>query len=204
MFKQQKNSCPCFGFRAIVVATLSIVVAIIAFLPEQRDLSKSVETVTSSIATLLSAYPGIVTAGITAFAVILAAGIAFWAAIFAARTTARMAGFAANMAANFSYSNKISEFRQEWINDLRNDIADYISAAERWCRKWDEINEAADKPMREREEAFPLSLAARTILNRVKLRFNPRADNPDKIADDLFLKSLLDLLDPNKLDPDES
>jgi hypothetical protein len=185
------------------VATLSIVVAIVAFLPEQKDLSKSVEMVTSSIATLLSAHPGLVAAGITACGVILAAGIAFWAAIFAARTTARMAGFAARMAANFSYSNKISEFRQAWINALRKDIADYISAAELWVQKWDELNflESSEKEIRVRQEALPLSVSARTILNRVRLHFNPRADNPDIVEDNRFLKSLLDLLDPNKLDP---
>ena len=68
-------------------------------------------------------------------------------------------------------------------------------------RKWDEINFFKSSEIRERQEAFPLSVEARTILNRVKLRFNPRADNPDEIEDNRFLQSLLDLLDPGKLDP---
>ena len=99
MFNQHKDYCPCFAFRAIVVATLSIVVAIIAFLPGHKDLPKSIEMATSSIAALLTNYPLL----ITACGLILAAGIAFLATIISARPTTRMAGFAARMAANFSY-----------------------------------------------------------------------------------------------------
>jgi hypothetical protein len=43
------------------------------------------------------------------------------------------------------------------------------------------------------------SLAARTILNRIRLRLNPR-ENADKPEDDRLLKSLDDLLNPGNID----
>ena len=78
-------------------------------------------------------------------------------------------------------SIKISEFRQKWIDDLRNDISAYVGAAEKWFRKWDEINPlpSEKKEKREREDLFPIANDARVILHRIKLRFNPE-DNPDK------------------------
>jgi len=106
------------------------------------------------------------------------------------------------LAAWVSHSAKISEFRQNWINDLRRDIADYVGAAEMWFRKWDEINPllTEDKEARERNELFPLANAARVILWRIRLRLNPR-QNQYKAEDDALLQSLLDLLDPSKVDP---
>ncbi len=38
-----------------------------------------------------------------------------------------------------SRSIKISEFRQAWINELRKDLADYIGAAHRWVRKYEQL-----------------------------------------------------------------
>ena len=122
------------------------------------------------------------------FAIVVAAMIAGVAAYIAART-----------AATISYSNKIGEFRQAWINELRKEIADYIAAAEKWFWKWDELNLITDsdvKSKRNIKEAVPLSIKARTILNRMRCRFNPR-ENADKQQDDKFLKSLDDLLNPN-------
>jgi hypothetical protein len=91
-----------------------------------------------------------------AFATIIVGVIAAAITFTAARTTGGMTRLAARIAASFSYSNKISEFRQSWINDLRNDIADYLAAAERWFRKWDEINclPSEEKAARERDEGF--------------------------------------------------
>lgn len=107
-----------------------------------------------------------------------------------------------------SRRTKISEFRQAWINDLREDISDYIGAAERWIHKWDELNslESMDeRGKRVNSEAFPIANEARTILYRIQLRFNPRDfKNPNKEADDAFLSSLDDLLAPNKLMPDNA
>ena len=102
---------------------------------------------------------------------------------------------------------KISEFRQAWINDLREDTADYIGKAELWFRGWQGQNRLA----RERgvadesrlsliEDIDLLSNEARVILWRIRLRFNPRS-NKFKADDDRFLQSLLDLLDPGKINP---
>jgi hypothetical protein len=45
-----------------------------------------------------------------------------------------IAAGAALTAAWISRSIKISEFRQKWIDDLRNDISAYVGAAEKWFR----------------------------------------------------------------------
>jgi len=111
-----------------------------------------------------------------------------------------IAAIAVLTAAWISHSAKISEFRQAWINDLRRDISDYVGAAEKWFRKWDEINHSPsnEKEIRERDEAFPIANAARVILWRIRLRLNPRK-NPSKAQDDRFLQSLDDLLNPGKV-----
>jgi len=116
-----------------------------------------------------------------------------------------IAAGAALTAAWISRSIKISEFRQKWIDDLRNDISAYVGAAEKWFRKWEEINtlHSEEKERLYRIELFPISNKARVILHRIKLRFNPGVDpedNHDKIQDDDFLKSLDDLINPN-VDP---
>lgn len=99
---------------------------------------------------------------------------------------------------------KISEFRQAWINDLRKDIADYVGAAQRWFRKYEELNDldptTSGKADRERKELFPITNKSRVMLWRIKLRFNPH-DNRYKTQDDTFLQSLDDLLNPGKLVP---
>ena len=138
-----------------------------------------------SVGTTVSSFGG-------PFAAVIAASIAAGAAYIAART-----------AATISYSNKIAEFRQAWIIALRSDIADYVAAAELWFWKWDELNSilnSEEKGRRILDEATPLSVAARTILNRIRLRLNPR-ENADKPEDDRLLKSLDDLLSPAIQDP---
>ena len=118
---------------------------------------------------------------------VVAAIVSALAAIAAAIIAAISAQAAAGQAARISYSNKIAEFRQGWINDLREDIADYVGAAELWFRKWEELNSASleERARREASEALPLSVKARTILNRIRLRLNPpktRTTSRQKIA----------------------
>jgi hypothetical protein len=127
--------------------------------------------------------------------------VTFWSTA-APYIVALVAAFAGLVAAFISHSAKISEFRQAWINDLRRDIADYVGAAEKWFRKWDEINLLASsvKEVREREELFPITNAARVILWRIRLRLNPR-ENQYKAEDDRLLQSLDDLLNPGKIAP---
>lgn len=109
---------------------------------------------------------------------------------------------AAFTAAWISHAAKLSEFRQEWINGLRDEIAVYTGLAERWFRKWEEVNFAVSetKSIREREELFPIANEARTVLGRIRMRINPEP-NPDKDDDELLLKSLDDMLNPGNVDP---
>lgn len=112
--------------------------------------------------------------------------------------------FAAYIASWIAHSTQISKFRQAWINDLREDIADYIGMAEKWFRKYEEINNlpSADpeKHHKEQTELFPIANKARLLLRRVKMRFNP-CDKRYHVQDDAFLKSLDDLLMPGEPSP---
>ncbi|MBF0325492.1 MAG: hypothetical protein HQL42_10505 [Alphaproteobacteria bacterium] len=129
----------------------------------------------------------------------LALTSAIWAVI-AACAAALIAGW-------LSRRTKISEFRQAWINDLREDIADYVGAARKWNRSYDDINALdpndADKARRERDEVFPLASEALVILWRIKLRFNPHK-NKYRAEDDHFLTTLDDLLNPGKIFPNRT
>lgn len=108
-------------------------------------------------------------------------------------------GLGAIVAAWLTRRTKISEFRQEWINELRSDIAEYIGAADRWMTARNELN---DSPNEERRQlalvAEKLSNEARIILHRIELRINPRK-NKFENADKEFLTSLWKLLDPGAL-----
>lgn len=127
--------------------------------------------------------------------------VGFWGTA-APYIAALVAGAAVLAVAWISHSAKISEFRQAWINDLRKDISDYVGIAERWFRKWDEINlmPMDIKEGLERDKLFPIANEARVILRRIRLRFNPR-ENQHKAADDRFLESLVGLLNPGKVPP---
>lgn len=112
---------------------------------------------------------------------------------------------AAIIAGRISHRTKVSEFRQAWIDGLRNDIADYIGAAEQWFQKYSELNDIPDmheKSSRVVSELYPIGNTALVILYRIKLRINPR-NNLYKKDDDLFLSRLSDLQDPGKLDPNQ-
>jgi hypothetical protein len=128
----------------------------------------------------------------------------FWST--AAPYITAVVGVAAGLTlAWISHNAKISEFRQAWINDLRKDIADFVSLAEKWFRKWDEGNwlEVTGREEFARNDVFPLANDARVILRRIRLRLNPR-NNRYKAQDDEFLASLDDLLNPGKVLPDKS
>lgn len=105
-----------------------------------------------------------------------------------------------------SRSIKISEFRQKWIDALRDDVASYIGATHKWVRKYEEINTIGTLELREqkgREELLPLQNDSLVVLSRIKLRINPQK-NPYKKEDELFLLALDKLLDPGKLAPSET
>lgn len=104
-----------------------------------------------------------------------------------------------------SRSVKISEFRQKWIDSLRDDVAAYVGATHKWVRKFEEINAIAElheKGKKDIEELLPLQNDALVILSRIRLRINPHK-NRYKKEDDAFLLALDKLLDPMKLGPSD-
>jgi len=114
---------------------------------------------------------------------------------------------AAIIAGRLSRAVKISEFRQQWINDLRKDIADYVGASHRWLKKYQEmqrIDYAPQKQQFEFEKLIPIQNEAKVILCRIRMRINPRDDNPTKMDDDRLLSSLDDLLNLGKIDQDHA
>ncbi len=56
-----------------------------------------------------------------------------------------------------SRSVKISEFRQKWIDSLRDDVAAYVGATHRWVRKYEDINatvEFEEKDKKTKKSSF--------------------------------------------------
>ena len=115
---------------------------------------------------------------------------------------------AASLAGWLAYKAKIAEFRQRWINDLREDIADLLGLARRYHRTRDlifgpagETSEAASTPLSQRaQDERPDEQLLRDLehrmdptYNRIELRINPR-DNPNRNEDQAFLDSLKALL----------
>src|SRR5262249_5446531 len=86
---------------------------------------------------------------------------------------------------------KIAEFRETRINDLRKDIADYISISYKWFNKHYEIEQLGEDPDTldelKVEQLGPILDASSAIFRRIQLRFNPR-DN--KTQNDAFLETL--------------
>lgn len=122
---------------------------------------------------------------------VIAAVVSAMAAIFAAIISALMAG-------RLSRRAKISEFRQQWINDQRADIADYLDAVKRHQRLYDDpaINSSSDAVRHDHLRATREE--AERIYYRIKLRINPR-ENPYKKDDDRFIEALDELIDSTAL-----
>lgn len=127
-------------------------------------------------------FPAIVTAILGTFAIILAA----W------------------LAGNLSRRIKISEFRQAWIREQRDDIARYIEAARRWYWKYEEVNDIASSSEREcleKSDLFPISNEVLVIIWRIRLRLNPKRMNEFE-EDSRLYENIKDLIDPGKVGPD--
>lgn len=91
---------------------------------------------------------------------------------------------------------KISEFRQAWINGLRDEISEYMSKADEWIEMWLDFNGESDQQVK--AEMDPklngVKYDAFRMLRKIEMRFKP----DDQKANALLL-SLLNLLDPAKL-----
>lgn len=87
---------------------------------------------------------------------------------------------AAMITASISRSTKIAEFRQDWINDLRVDIADYLGIASELVRRQSALSTMLLATDRERERSdviAPLLNRSRVALWKIRLRINPRSNN---------------------------
>lgn len=92
---------------------------------------------------------------------------------------------------------KISEFRQRWIDALREDVAEFFGEVRR-CREIAtrglHLNQQARSKLATQEFA-PALLRARVLLARIRLRINP-VPNRFSDQDQAFLSSLNLLLSP--------
>ena len=111
---------------------------------------------------------------------VVSAVAAFAAAIFSATVAGRLAR-----------QTKISEFRQQWINDQRLDITDYLVVVKRHQQSYDDPAISDDAAPQDRLR--PTREKAECIYYRIKLRINPRS-NPHKGEDDRFIRALDRLL----------
>jgi uncharacterized membrane-anchored protein YhcB (DUF1043 family) len=85
------------------------------------------------------------------------------------------------VAGRLSRRLKVSEFRQAWINSLREDIANYLGVTQRWFH--------AAKMKEEQGKLFAIGNEASVILYRIKMRINPN-ENRHKTEDDEFIAAL--------------
>ena len=90
---------------------------------------------------------------------------------------------------------KISEFRQAWINELREDISAYVCKAHQWIDLYLLKNQESNQENKSNTVADldRLKYDALHIHSRICLRFKP----DDTVANNL-LSNLLNLLDPSK------
>ena len=116
---------------------------------------------------------------------------------------------AALLAGWLAYRAKIADFRQKWINELRQDVADLLSLASQYHRARDLIYALSDKTRAttsaqardDSEDGDPsdegvlrdLEHQMNPVYNRIELRINPR-ENPNQCQDKAFLDSLTALL----------
>lgn len=89
---------------------------------------------------------------------------------------------------------KISEFRQLWIDERRNDISEYISKAHEWIDIYLAFNKETTLEKKMMPKLDRLKYEALHIHSRIFLRFKPNDEKANKL-----LEHLLYLLDPSKL-----
>lgn len=97
---------------------------------------------------------------------------------------------------------KISEFRQKWIDELRIEISEYLSASELWFRLYQGYYEQfGPKTLAQLREADDAANKALTILYRIRMRIKPESQSDD--LEKALLKSLPHLIDPMSWIPNE-
>lgn len=113
----------------------------------------------------------------------------------AAITAALIAAFAAIFAALMARELKISEFRQAWINGLRDEISEYTTKAHEWMELFLETNPSIDQAHKEEmyKKLNALKYESFRVYRKIQMRFKPTDEAANKL-----LASLLDLIDPAK------
>lgn len=85
----------------------------------------------------------------------------------------------------------IAEFRQGWINDFRSDIADYLGAVRHHQEIYDRGTACDEKTNDARQQELSrIRAKAEPAYYRIRLRLNPRADNPDREKDQAFVDAI--------------
>lgn len=109
--------------------------------------------------------------------------------------TALLTGVIAILVALMARELKVSEFRQAWINGLRDEISEFTSKAHEWMELFFDINPHSDQEVK--QDAYPklnsLKYDAYRHLRKIQMRFQPN----DHAANNLLV-SLENLLDPGK------
>lgn len=91
---------------------------------------------------------------------------------------------------------KISEFRQAWINGLRDEISDFAAKAHEWMDLYIETNPSSDQELKAEvhKKLASLKYEAYRAYRKIQMRFKPTDEAANRL-----LVSLENLLDPGKL-----
>lgn len=106
----------------------------------------------------------------TMITALIGAGSGIIVGVISSILTARVAIRAARLPSLLAHQTRISEFRQLWINDLRADIADYVGAARRWHKAYEDKSDSTggesteDIEAHQREKFLSLENEAKVIL----------------------------------------
>lgn len=111
-------------------------------------------------------------------------------------TAALITIFAALCAAYMARELKISEFRQAWINGLREEISDFVAKAHEWIDLYIDTNPSDDQELKAEahKKLNSLKYEAFRAYRKIQMRFKPTDEQANKL-----LASLQNLLDPSKL-----
>ena len=130
--------------------------------------------------------------------VVLLAGIVSAAAVVVAAHLAPL------MAGKQAHRTKVSEFRQEWINAFRDDMAEFLTASERvrgGANQSLPMGVSMDPGAADRERLSTRNDLVRTY-HRMYLRINPQ-QNDNQEEDATFLRALGRLLNSDEHASDE-
>ncbi|MDZ5458013.1 hypothetical protein [Azohydromonas lata] len=117
------------------------------------------------------------------------------ATVFAACITASIAF----LGIIISKENKTSEFRQEWINELRNDISSFLATANiiRRFVSWGARNLSEEKKSGAITDfVAPKHAELSEVRHKIRLRLNPKEDDHIELIGSI--ESIVDLLMPGK------